>query len=63
MKPETIEGMKGIAQRLVDEEGAQAVILGCTELPLVFDQVDLDVPTVDAMRVHIDRLAELMLEG
>ena len=63
VKPETIEGMKGIAQRLVDEEGAQAVILGCTELPLVFDHIEFGVPTVDVMRVHIDRLAELMLEG
>jgi aspartate racemase len=55
--------MASIARRLVDEEGAQAVILGCTELPLAFDQVELGVPTVDVMRVHIDRLAELVLEG
>jgi aspartate racemase len=63
VKPETVDGMASIARRLVDEEGAQAVILGCTELPLAFDQVELGVPTVDVMRVHIDRLAELVLEG
>ncbi len=36
-------GMKGLAETLVGN-GAQAVIAGCTEIPLVLDQSMLDVP-------------------
>jgi aspartate racemase len=43
----------GIAERLV-EAGADAVILGCTELPLLLDQDDLSVPVLDSTNLHAD---------
>ena len=33
------------------EKGAEALILGCTEIPLVLQEADMDVPMVDAMEV------------
>jgi aspartate racemase len=39
-----------VARRLV-QEGAQAVIAGCTEIPLVLRGKDLDVPFIDPMLV------------
>lgn len=39
-----------MAKRL-QEEGAQALILGCTELPIVFAQMDEKLPTVDPTEV------------
>ena len=44
---EVREGMAALAEALV-AEGAEAVIAGCTEAPLVLDPSDVRVPMVDA---------------
>jgi len=49
-----------IAERLV-ETGADAVILGCTELPLVLGQDDLSVPVLDTTVLHADAALEAAL--
>jgi len=41
-----------IIERLVKEEGAQGVILGCTEIPLLVKQKDVSVPAFDTTRIH-----------
>lgn len=43
-----------IINRLVDEEGAQGVILGCTEIPLLVHQNDVKVPVFDTTRIHAE---------
>ena len=47
----------GIAGRLI-EGGADAVILGCTELPLLVGQEDLSVPVLDTTVLHADAALE-----
>lgn len=42
----------GVTERLLDR-GAQAVIAGCTEIPLVVTQNDLDVPYFDTVQLHV----------
>ena len=39
------------AARLLAERGAEAVIAGCTEVPLVLRDEDLDVPLIEPMRI------------
>jgi len=41
-----------IIDRLAKEDGAQGVILGCTEVPLLIDQKDVSVPVFDTTRIH-----------
>ncbi len=41
-----------IIERLVEEEGAEGVILGCTEIPLLVHQKDVSVPAFDSTRLH-----------
>jgi aspartate racemase len=41
-----------IIERLVREEGAQGVILGCTEIPLLVKQRDVSVPVFDSTALH-----------
>lgn len=41
-----------VIDRLVKEEGAQGVILGCTEIPLLIKQSDVSVPVFDTMTLH-----------
>jgi aspartate racemase len=38
-------------QELVDR-GAQGVVLGCTEIPLLIKQQDTEVPLFDTTRMH-----------
>ncbi len=33
-------------------KGAEGVILGCTEIPLLIQQEDCDIPVFDTMRIH-----------
>lgn len=39
------------ALRAMQQRGAEAFVLGCTELPIAFEDFELDFPTVDPTRV------------
>ncbi len=62
MLPETQGAFKDIAERIIREEQVQAIVLGCTELPLIFGGVELTVPYIDVMKVHIDALVDLIMQ-
>ena len=46
------EGFMRIIDRLEKEEGVQGIILGCTEIPLLIKQEDLNVPVFDTTAIH-----------
>jgi aspartate racemase len=50
-----------IINRLVDEEGAQGVILGCTEIPLLIKQEDVKVPVFDTTAIHVEAAVKYAL--
>jgi aspartate racemase len=50
-----------IIDRLVKEEGAEGVILGCTEIPLLINQEDVDVPVFDTMLIHAEAAVKYAL--
>ena len=41
-----------IIERLAGEAGAQGVILGCTEIPLLVKQADVSIPVFDTTLIH-----------
>ena len=45
------------------EEGAEGVILGCTEIPLLINQEDVDVPVFDTMLIHAEAAVEYALKN
>jgi aspartate racemase len=47
------------AARLVDEHGAQAIVLGGTDLFLAFDKPDYPYPVVDCALVHAEDIARI----
>ncbi len=59
--PKTRQAFAEIAERVIRDEKVDAVVLGCTELPLIFDGVALPVPCIDVMQVHIETLVDLVL--
>jgi len=52
IKPQARKRFVAIIERLVADEGAQGVILGCTEIPLLVEQKDVSVPVFDTTALH-----------
>lgn len=57
------EGYVRIINRLVKEEGAEGVILGCTEIPLLVKQKDVSVPVFDTTAIHVEAAVKHALSG
>jgi aspartate racemase len=49
--PERKEGFLNIINRLITE-GAEGIILGCTEIPMLIKQEDVSVPVFDTTAIH-----------
>jgi aspartate racemase len=45
------------------ERGAQALVLGCTEITLLVGESDSPVPVFDSTRIHVQRAVDLALAG
>ena len=52
---------KSVIQNLVDR-GAQSVILGCTEIPLIVSQDDYDIPVYDTTTLHAQAAVDFALQ-
>ena len=52
-----------IINRLVNEEGAEGVILGCTEIPLLIKQEDVSVPVFDTTAIHCEAAVNYALNS
>jgi aspartate racemase len=57
VKPESRGEYRRIMRTLVSH-GAQAIILGCTEISLLVDQQDSEVPLFDTTAIHARAAAE-----
>jgi aspartate racemase len=60
-KQETRNQFLEIIQKLV-AEGAEGIILGCTEIPLLVKQKDTAVPLFDTLHIHAEAIVDFMLE-
>jgi aspartate racemase len=49
------------ARRLIEEKGAEAIMLGGTDLALVFDEHNSPFPLVDCAAIHTDAIVESAL--
>jgi len=54
IKQKSKEQFVRIIDRLSQEEGAEGVILGCTEIPLLVKQEDVSVPVFDTTAIHAE---------
>ena len=59
--PATLAQLQQIISRMQQEDGIEAVVLGCTELPLLLNDTVSPVPCLDTMQVHIKKLVELII--
>lgn len=58
--PETKQRYLKIANELIDK-GAEGIILGCTEIPLVIKQEDINVSVFDTALIHSKAAVEFQL--
>lgn len=52
-----------IIKRLIEKEHIQAVIMGCTELPLLYENAELLVPVYNTLQYHIQGIVSRMFEA
>ena len=62
VKPSSKEQFCAIIQNLV-ANGAEGIILGCTEIGLLIDQQDVPVPLFDTTKIHAKTAARFALES
>ena len=59
VKEETLKEFQDLILKMQNEQGIQAVILGCTELPLLLNEKNSPLPVLDSVEIHIKKLIEL----
>ena len=62
VKEETVNHFVEIVEEMSKIQNIDAVILGCTELPLIFEGRNLSIPSLDTMQLHIQALIKTILE-
>jgi len=59
---ETLRAFQNMIGRMKTDSGIEGIILGCTELPLLLNDEVSPVPCLDTMKIHIDRLIQMIME-
>lgn len=55
------EAMLRIVSQMIKATDADALVLGCTELPLIIKEGDLDTLLLDTTQIHIEAILDYML--
>jgi aspartate racemase len=53
IRDESRDGYVAIIRKLV-ERGAEGIILGCTEIPLLVDEASAGIPLFDTTQIHAE---------
>lgn len=61
VKEETLFYFQKVISRMRDDEGIEAIVLGCTELPLLLNNEVSPVPCLDTMQIHINSIVKTIL--
>jgi aspartate racemase len=59
INPETKEKYKIIVNELL-ERGAECIVLGCTEIPMLLSQEDFKTPVFDTTKIHSEAIVKFM---
>lgn len=59
VKESTRDELNTIIRNMKEKQGIEAVILGCTELPLLLNNENCVLPCLDSVDIHINKLIQL----
>lgn len=62
VKEETLLFFQRVIARMKAWDGIEAIVLGCTELPLLLNDEVSQVPCLDTMKIHISSIIRYILE-
>lgn len=62
VKESTRQEFNAIIMDMQQAYGIEAVVLGCTEIPLLLNDENCVLPCLDSVAIHIERLKELALD-
>lgn len=60
INPETKKRYIEIVKDLVDR-GAECIVLGCTEIPMLISQEDFEIPVFDTTKIHSQAIVEFTI--
>ena len=60
INPETKKNYITIVNELI-ENGAECIILGCTEIPMLISQDDFEIPVFDTTKIHSQAIVDYVL--
>lgn len=63
VKESTLQEFVDIINKMKKDNGIEAVILGCTELPLLLNSENTPLPCLDSVEIHIRKLIELAMSA
>lgn len=61
INPTSKKEIKRIVENLISD-GAEGIILGCTELPMIINSKEVDVPLFDTLKIHMLAAMNFSLE-
>ena len=61
LKDKSKEQYKSIINKLEDE-GAEGIILGCTEIPMLISEADVNIPTFNTTKIHAEKAVERAMQ-
>ena len=56
IKDSTRQELLAVAKRMLDRHGIEALILGCTELPLILTQDEFEIPFLNTTAIHAEAM-------
>ena len=60
INPETKSNFISIGNELI-QSGAECIVLGCTEIPLLINQDDFNIPVLDSTKIHSEAIVDFIL--
>ncbi|PSL40192.1 aspartate racemase [Planomicrobium soli] len=58
----TKKAFLGLVAKMIERDGIEGLILGCTELPLIFKPEDLAIPQLNTTEIHVKKIIEVMFD-
>lgn len=58
IKDETLEAFLAIGKRMIERDGIDSIILGCTELPLILPGEAHGIPFLNTTAIHVESIVE-----
>lgn len=60
---ETRKGLLAVVERMIEQEKIDAVILGCTELPLILTNDEFGIPFLNTVVIHVESVVRYCSEN